>query len=139
MNGKTIHVRDMSARLSTPVDQISKSSLEDKKKFFEKVAEQIAIEDEARRTGFSIEKLFQFFSIVETVKVSKDERSLYLKSHPEDQELSENHLQEKIRSQRRAQVEIKYKAELKKRSTIRFMADNKKQSKVQEIWDKLSF
>jgi hypothetical protein len=139
VNGRSIHVRDISERLKTPLDVVFKASIEDKKAFFEQVAEQIAVEDEARRTGHSIERLFHFFDLVGTIKVSPEERAVYLKNHPEERTLGETQLTEKIKSGRKGQLEAKYKAELKRRSTVRFMADNQKQSKVQDVWDKISF
>ena len=134
VNGKPVRAGDIEKRLHRPVDELKQLPMDEKKRLFDEVSNQIIFEEEPRRLKMSESRLMQFFDLIESVSISPRERQEFTKRNPEFKSQGEAALAQAIRRDRRGQVEAKYRSELRQRSTVKFLADDPKQAHILGFW-----
>jgi protein-disulfide isomerase len=124
VNGKEVKGKDVLDKVKTELAEIKKSEYEIKRRATEEGVQQLILEEEAKKQGTTVDKLYSQFDALRDVEVTKEEVKEFLKGRlVEEQKLSKQEresIPQIIKTQRVYDARQKYIGELRQKANVQF-------------------
>ncbi|MDZ4678288.1 MAG: thioredoxin domain-containing protein [Oligoflexia bacterium] len=124
VNGKEIKGKDILGKVKNDLAELKRNEYEIKRRATEEVIQQTILEEEAKKQGTSVDKLFSQFDSLRDKEVGKDDIQQFLKQRNiEEKRLSKQEkesIPQIIKMQRVYEARQKYAGELRVKSNVQF-------------------
>ncbi len=119
VNSRFMTGADVQRHFSISQEQFNNLSIQQKQEYFAKLSEEYILEHESKKIKLSSESILGFFDKINPSHVSKNEIQEYLLRFPEMKKMNQESLLKQIRADRLERAKLRYRAELRKRSTVK--------------------
>lgn len=123
INSRFVTGSDIERYFSVSQDDLKKLTREEKQKYFQRITDIFILEHEAKRINLTENSILGFFDEINPGSVSKAETKDFVERFPGLKKINQVELTKLIRTDRLDRAKLKYRAELRKRSTVKSFID----------------